>query len=138
MLVLGTFRALELARLHTVAKTGHEISSEEHMALNSLESKLVDFYKENKDKLLTEHFSSAIHKLYMKMLSACNYNGSCFFENGLPMVLISYLTKDALMNRKVPENEHQARSLCLYTLCHSYRPFAIFEILNSGKFCLQH
>ena len=133
MLASATLRALELARFRTVAENGQTISTEEHSALNYLEQRLIDSYQENKDKMLTRNFSFMLHRLYMKMLCECNCNGVCFFDHGLPLVLISFLVKNALKLDLGQEDKHRARSLAWYTLCHSYKPLRVYSLGQTGK-----
>lgn len=132
VLASATLRALELARFRTVAENGRDISTEEHSALNYLEQRLVDSYQENKDKMLTRSFSFLLHRLYMKMLCECNNDGVCFFDRGMPLVLISFLVKNTLRHDLGPDNKHKARCLCWYTLCHSYKPLRIYTIPQAG------
>ena len=134
VLASATLRALELARYRTVAENGRLISTEEHSALNYLEQRLVDSYQESKDKMLTRSFSFILHRLYMKMLCECNNGEVCFFDRGMPLVLISFLVKNTLKNDLGQENKHRARCLCLYTLCHSYKPLRIYTIPQMGRF----
>ena len=133
VLASATLRALELARFRTVAANGTEISPEEHSALNFLEETLVQKYQENKDKMLSRSFSFLLHRLYMKMLCECNNDGVCFFDRGMPLVLISFLVKDTLRHDLGQENKHKARCLCWYTLCHSTKPLRTYTIPQNGK-----
>ena len=136
VLALATLRALELARLRTFPVNAHGICKEEHLALNLLENGLVSAYRKNNATMHETSFSSILHKVYMKMLCECNSKEGCFFELGLPLVLISFLFTYTLQQTYATENRHRARCLGLYTLCHSYKPLSIYTDLKSGKFCL--
>ena len=132
VLAMATLRALELARYRTVTGSDQTISAEEQSALGSLEQTLISNYQENKDKMLTRNFSYMLHRLYMKMLCECNCNGVCFFDHGLPLVLISFLVKNALRDPG-QEDKHSARSLAWYTLCHSYKPLRVYSVGQPGN-----
>ena len=131
VLAMATLRALELARFRTVTESGQTVTTEEQSALGSLEQSLISYYQENKDKMLTRNFSFMLHRLYMKMLCECNCDGVCFFDHGLPLVLISFLVKNALRDSG-QEDKHRARCLAWYTLCHSYKPLRVYSIGQTG------
>ena len=132
-LALATFRAMELTRFHTFPADDQYISLEEHSALSCLETKTISSYREKYEKMLKNYYSSALHKLYMKMLCECNHAGRCFFEQRIPLLLIHFLVKNTLVQTFVPENRHQARCLCLYTMCHSSETMGLLNTLSVGK-----
>ena len=131
ILVLGVLRALELSRFRTVARTGHDISKEEYDALNYLECHIVDNYKDYKDKLLVKKCLDSIHGLYMTALGCCRNDDDHFFEDTPPLILVSYLIKDAFSSTN-EEIQQLGRSLCLSTLCYSQKPLAHYEALKAG------
>ena len=79
--------------------------------------------------------SAALERLYMSKLRICNIGSVCFFDNVIPLPLIAFLIKRELDNHvKTDEGKMQALSLCLYTLCHSNKPFSFYEPLDDGNY----
>ena len=121
LLSFATLRALEFSRLRIATENRNSIKSEEMSAWHTLVQKMMAYYKENVEKMVSSDFSSVLERMYMKKLCQCNREGACFFGNAIPLELIFFLVKRTF-DVFSPRNKHHARCLCLYTLCHSNKP----------------
>lgn len=137
ILTVATLLALEFSRFRTAAENRGSITMQEHEALINLERRLTKFYEKYIGSLAREKFSSGLHGLYMKLLCDCNLNGICFYDSGIPLLLISFLVETSFshMYMATETNKKQARYLCLHTLCHSYKPISYYIYEIRGK-CL--
>ena len=136
---LATLRALELSRYRVESCERNEINKEDHSALQYIEQKLFDCYKEHIDKLIQPSVSAGLERMYMKKLCCCNTHGVCFFDNVIPLPLIVFLVKRELQDPVRQDGKMQALSMCLYTLCHSNKPFYYYEPVshsdNYNEYC---
>ena len=132
LLAVATLRAIELTRLRVSTENRESINHEEIISWDALTEKLIKFYEENIERLVSSDESSSLERLYMKKLCQCNRDGKCFFENAIPLELIAFLVKRAFDDNS-PKDYNVARSLCLYTLCHSNMPVRYLSNLNQGK-----
>ena len=132
ILALATLRSLELSSYRVESATRNEMSREDHSAVHAIEQSLYDYYKEHIDKLIPHTASAAQERLYMSKIRVCNIDGSCFFDNVIPLPLIAFLVKREKERLKTDESTVQILSMCLYTLCHSNKPFSYYEPVSYG------
>ena len=132
-LVIATLRALEFSRFRFATENRDSIKSEEISAWHSIVKKLIEYYNENIESIASTDCSATLEKLYMKKLCHCNRDGACFFENAMPLELIVFLVKRAF-NSSSQRNHHNARCMCLYTLCHSNMPLRYYAHLDQGDY----
>lgn len=127
VLALATLRAQELSRYLIESDKRNDVSSEEQSALKSIETKLFGLYEKYVCRLLKPLEITFLERLYMTRLGQCEAGKLCFFNNAVPLPLVAFLVKRELRNFTfMNESNARARSLCLYTLCHSDGPLAYY------------
>ena len=136
-LALATLMALEFARFRTAVENRGSINTDEHAALKALENKAHAYYNKHTKLMKNQTFSSGLHKIYMKFLCECNLDGVCFFDSGVPLLLIFTLVETSLADASAEDSRNIARCLCLYTLCHSYKPVSYYTSRSSGKYLVR-